>query len=173
MVVQAYILIQTDVGKAAEVARAIAQVKGVTLAEDVTGPYDVIVRAEASNVDELGKLVVAQGPDPRRHHPHADLPGRAHLSTPTERTERRPGSLRGGRGVVLVRASLVAGAARGCSAGRCAGRRPRPDARRPRTRTACRRAASTTLPETVADQRRREVEPADALAPPGATRRSC
>ena len=57
MVVQAYILIQTDVGKAAEVAAAIAQVKGVTLAEDVTGPYDVIVRAEARNVDELGKLV--------------------------------------------------------------------------------------------------------------------
>jgi DNA-binding Lrp family transcriptional regulator len=60
MVVQAYILIQTDVGKAAEVAAAIAEVKGVTLAEDVTGPYDVIVRAEASNVDELGKLVVAR-----------------------------------------------------------------------------------------------------------------
>ena len=60
MTVQAYILIQTDVGKAAEVARAIAQVKGVTLAEDVTGPYDVIVRAEANSVDELGKLVVAR-----------------------------------------------------------------------------------------------------------------
>jgi DNA-binding Lrp family transcriptional regulator len=60
MVVQAYILIQTDVGKAADVARAIAQVKGVTLAEDVTGPYDVIVRAEARNVDELGKLVVSR-----------------------------------------------------------------------------------------------------------------
>ena len=60
MVVQAYILIQTDVGKAAEVAAAIAEVKGVTLAEDVTGPYDVIVRAEARNVDELGKLVAAQ-----------------------------------------------------------------------------------------------------------------
>lgn len=59
MVVQAYILIQTEVGKAADVATAIAQIKGVTLAEDVTGPYDVIVRAEASNVDELGKLVVA------------------------------------------------------------------------------------------------------------------
>ena len=29
-------------------------------AEDVTGPYDVIVRAEAQNVDELGKLVVAK-----------------------------------------------------------------------------------------------------------------
>ena len=60
MVVQAYILIQTDVGKAADVARAIAQVKGVTMAEDVTGPYDVIVRAEAKSVDELGKLVVAR-----------------------------------------------------------------------------------------------------------------
>ena len=60
MVVQAYILIQTEVGKAAEVARQIADLKGVTLAEDVTGPYDVIVRAEARNVDELGKLVVAR-----------------------------------------------------------------------------------------------------------------
>ncbi len=60
MVVQAYILIQTDVGKAAEVAAAIADVKGVTLAEDVTGPYDVIVRAEANTIDELGRLVVAR-----------------------------------------------------------------------------------------------------------------
>lgn len=58
--VQAYILIQTEVGKAAEVAREIAGITGVTLSEDVTGPYDVIVRAEATDVDELGKLVVAQ-----------------------------------------------------------------------------------------------------------------
>ena len=60
MTVQAYILVQTEVGKAAEVAQEIGQNKGVTLAEDVTGPYDVIVRAEARNVDELGKLVVAR-----------------------------------------------------------------------------------------------------------------
>jgi DNA-binding Lrp family transcriptional regulator len=59
-VVQAYILIQTEVGKAASVATAIAEIGGVTQAEDVTGPYDVIVRAEANNVDELGKLVVAK-----------------------------------------------------------------------------------------------------------------
>ncbi|MFO7252282.1 MAG: Lrp/AsnC ligand binding domain-containing protein [Actinomycetes bacterium] len=58
--VQAYILIQTEVGKAAEVARKIAAIAGVTQAEDVTGPYDVIVRAEARDVDELGKLVVAR-----------------------------------------------------------------------------------------------------------------
>ena len=60
VVVQAYILIQTEVGRAADVAAQIAEVQGVTLAEDVTGPYDVIVRAEANNVDELGKLVVAK-----------------------------------------------------------------------------------------------------------------
>jgi len=60
MVVQAYILIQTEVGKSADVASKIAAINGVITAEDVTGPYDVIVRAEARNVDELGKLVVAQ-----------------------------------------------------------------------------------------------------------------
>jgi DNA-binding Lrp family transcriptional regulator len=58
--VNAYILIQTEVGKAAAVAREIASIAGVTSAEDVTGPYDVIVRAEAETVDELGKLVVAR-----------------------------------------------------------------------------------------------------------------
>jgi DNA-binding Lrp family transcriptional regulator len=58
--VQAYILVQTEVGKAADVARQIAQIAGVTQAEDVTGPYDVIVRARAENVDELGKLVAAK-----------------------------------------------------------------------------------------------------------------
>ena len=58
--VTAYILIQTEVGKAAQVAKEIAEIKGVQQAEDVTGPYDVIVRAEASNVDDLGKLVVAR-----------------------------------------------------------------------------------------------------------------
>jgi DNA-binding Lrp family transcriptional regulator len=58
--VQAYILVQTEVGKAADVATAISEIAGVTQADDVTGPYDVIVRAEADNVDDLGRLVVAQ-----------------------------------------------------------------------------------------------------------------
>jgi DNA-binding Lrp family transcriptional regulator len=59
-VVHAYILIQTEVGKAAQVAKEVRDIGGVTEAEDVTGPYDVIVRAESKNVDELGKLVVAK-----------------------------------------------------------------------------------------------------------------
>ncbi|MET9365913.1 Lrp/AsnC ligand binding domain-containing protein [Streptomyces sp. NPDC006632] len=58
--VQAYILIQTEVGKASTVAEAIAQLAGVIQAEDVTGPYDVIVRAQAETVDELGRMVVAK-----------------------------------------------------------------------------------------------------------------
>jgi DNA-binding Lrp family transcriptional regulator len=59
-VVHAYILIQTEVGKAAQVASTISEISGVTKAEDVTGPYDVIVRAEAETVDQLGQLVVAK-----------------------------------------------------------------------------------------------------------------
>jgi DNA-binding Lrp family transcriptional regulator len=58
--VNAYILIQTEVGKAASVAQEIANLQGVTMAEDVTGPYDVIVRAEAASMDELGRMVVAR-----------------------------------------------------------------------------------------------------------------
>ncbi|MFG2136236.1 Lrp/AsnC ligand binding domain-containing protein [Streptomyces sp. NPDC048650] len=58
--VQAYILIQTEVGKASAVAEVIATIHGVLQAEDVTGPYDVIVRAQADTVDELGRMVVAK-----------------------------------------------------------------------------------------------------------------
>ena len=58
--VQAYILIQTEVSKAAGIAREVRGIAGIAEAEDVTGPYDLIVRAEAKDVDELGKLVVAK-----------------------------------------------------------------------------------------------------------------
>ncbi len=58
--VQAYILIQTEVGKAATVAQTVGAIPGVVVAEDVTGPYDCIARVEASSVDELGKLVIAR-----------------------------------------------------------------------------------------------------------------
>ena len=60
VVVTAYILIQTEVGRAAEVADAIAKIPGVALAENLIGAYDVIVRAEAASDDELGRFVVAQ-----------------------------------------------------------------------------------------------------------------
>jgi DNA-binding Lrp family transcriptional regulator len=61
--IAAYILIQTEVGVVGPVAAEVAGVKGVTSAEAVTGPYDVIARAEARNLDELGKLVVRRVQD--------------------------------------------------------------------------------------------------------------
>jgi DNA-binding Lrp family transcriptional regulator len=58
--VTAYVLIQTEVGKAAQVAQEVSKIQGVVSAEDVTGPYDVVVRAEAGSVDDLGKMVVSR-----------------------------------------------------------------------------------------------------------------
>jgi DNA-binding Lrp family transcriptional regulator len=58
--VEAYVLIQTEVGKAAIVAEEVREIPGVEHADDVTGPYDVIVKAASDDVDQLGKLVVAR-----------------------------------------------------------------------------------------------------------------
>ena len=60
MSVTAYVLIQTEVGKAVSVAEQARKITGVLAADDVTGPYDVIVKTEAPSLDELGKLVVSQ-----------------------------------------------------------------------------------------------------------------
>ena len=60
MTVRAYVLIQTEVGKAAAVASQIGALEGIVSADDVTGPYDVVVRVEAASMDELGRLVVGQ-----------------------------------------------------------------------------------------------------------------
>ncbi|AEB43397.1 MULTISPECIES: Lrp/AsnC ligand binding domain-containing protein [Micromonospora] len=57
--VQAYILIQTEVGRARDVAGLIADLPGVVRVDAVTGPYDVVVLTEANTVDELGKLIVS------------------------------------------------------------------------------------------------------------------
>ena len=60
MAVSAYILIQTEVGKASNVVEEIRALGGIVEADDVTGPYDVIVKAQADTMDELGKMVVSQ-----------------------------------------------------------------------------------------------------------------
>ena len=59
MAVSAYILIQAEVN-AADVAREIRKLDGVESADDVSGPYDVIVRLTAPDMDSLGKLVVSK-----------------------------------------------------------------------------------------------------------------
>ena len=60
MSVQVFILIQTEVGKANSVAAAIRSIPGVTLAEGVTGPYDVIMRAESASMEDLGRSILAK-----------------------------------------------------------------------------------------------------------------
>jgi DNA-binding Lrp family transcriptional regulator len=57
--VKAYVLIQTAVN-AGHVAGEIRRIEGVESAEDVSGPYDVIVRTSAPDMDTLGKLVVSK-----------------------------------------------------------------------------------------------------------------
>ena len=54
--IAAYILIQTDVGKAATVAAALRDM-GVPETASVAGPYDVIAKAQAPGIDELAQLV--------------------------------------------------------------------------------------------------------------------
>jgi DNA-binding Lrp family transcriptional regulator len=58
--VEAYVLIQAEVGRAADVVDAVGKIPGVRFADVVTGPYDVVVRAEAAEIDGLGKLIVAK-----------------------------------------------------------------------------------------------------------------
>ena len=60
MAVTAYLLIQTEVGKADLVVDSIRGIDGVVSADDVTGPYDVIVKTEADTLDDLGKMVVSK-----------------------------------------------------------------------------------------------------------------
>jgi DNA-binding Lrp family transcriptional regulator len=57
-VVEAFMLIQTEVGRAEVVAKQLAGLPGVLSSEYVTGPYDVVVRIGADNLAELQATVV-------------------------------------------------------------------------------------------------------------------
>jgi DNA-binding Lrp family transcriptional regulator len=59
-VIAAYILIQTEAGQAAMVAAALRELPGVSETAILAGPYDVIARAQAPDIDELAKLVTSQ-----------------------------------------------------------------------------------------------------------------
>jgi DNA-binding Lrp family transcriptional regulator len=55
---EAFILLQVQVGTDAQVALLVADLPGVVAVDVVTGPHDVVVRAEADSIDELGKRVL-------------------------------------------------------------------------------------------------------------------
>ena len=56
----AYVLIETEIGKQGSVAMALDGLPGIDAVDVLAGPYDVIVRAEAPDVDHLGRLVVSK-----------------------------------------------------------------------------------------------------------------
>jgi DNA-binding Lrp family transcriptional regulator len=58
--VQAVILVEVRPGQVLDAGREIAKVQGVTASYAVTGPFDVIVHAEADDIRSLGQLVVAR-----------------------------------------------------------------------------------------------------------------
>jgi DNA-binding Lrp family transcriptional regulator len=55
--VQAYVLIEVDVGRARDVLRQIQGGDGITHCSVVTGPFDIIASVTAADVDALGQLV--------------------------------------------------------------------------------------------------------------------
>jgi hypothetical protein len=57
-VVEAFMLIQTEVGRAEVIAKQLASLPGVLSSEYVTGPYDVVVRIGADSLGELESNVV-------------------------------------------------------------------------------------------------------------------
>ncbi len=60
--IAAYILIQTQAGKAATVAATLRDLPGVSETASLAGPYDVIARAQARDINELAKLVTSRAP---------------------------------------------------------------------------------------------------------------
>jgi hypothetical protein len=58
-VVEAFMLIQTEVGRAEVVAKQIAALPGVLCSEYVTGPYDVVVRVGSASQRDLQANVVS------------------------------------------------------------------------------------------------------------------
>jgi DNA-binding Lrp family transcriptional regulator len=58
---RAYILVQTEVGRAgSSVADEIGRISGVIEADNVTGPYDVVVLAESDNLEGLNRDVLSR-----------------------------------------------------------------------------------------------------------------
>jgi DNA-binding Lrp family transcriptional regulator len=55
---EAFIFLQCEVGRDVEVARAVGDLPGVHSVDVVNGPHDVVVRAEADSIDELGKRIL-------------------------------------------------------------------------------------------------------------------
>jgi len=57
---KAFVLIETAVGRAKEVAAALEKLEGVKGVDLVTGPYDIIVVTEGETLNDIGDLVTGK-----------------------------------------------------------------------------------------------------------------
>ncbi len=57
MAEKAYVLIETELGKAKQVVEAICNYEGVVSVDVVTGPYDAIAIVEGATVADIGVLL--------------------------------------------------------------------------------------------------------------------
>ncbi len=57
---RAYILIETEQGRALDATESVVGIDGVTTASTVDGPYDVIALAEAADIDELCQAIIGK-----------------------------------------------------------------------------------------------------------------
>ncbi|MDX6206915.1 MAG: hypothetical protein QOF39_2972 [Frankiales bacterium] len=53
---RSYVLVQTDVGRAVEIAEAVVVLPGVTFADAVTGPYDLVIALDGDGSAALGAV---------------------------------------------------------------------------------------------------------------------
>jgi len=60
MAVKAYVLMNLAATSVSESLKEIRDIKGVKFADAVTGPYDAVIQVEASNMDELGRLITTK-----------------------------------------------------------------------------------------------------------------
>ena len=57
MSAKAFVLIEAEVGKSNKVVATLKEIEGVTTADCVTGPYDVIAVVEGERLDEIGNIM--------------------------------------------------------------------------------------------------------------------
>ena len=84
--IEAYVLIQTDIGKPSQVAAEVRKIHGVATAVDVAGPYDAIARVGADDVEFSREAGRHQDPGRGGSGPYPDLPGGSSLGTGWVRT---------------------------------------------------------------------------------------
>lgn len=55
---RAYVLIEAEAGQVGAVIATLRDIAGVSAADPVTGPYDIIVMVETDDQREIGRLVM-------------------------------------------------------------------------------------------------------------------